>query len=662
MNKSHRLQRSYQCDADGEVRAANQSARRWQCQHTNHWNSAFVLSAVQQCTTFTRNLFAGNDMRGDRKLQFSKVGNAPRNSVAVAVALLVLSACGGSDSSSDPLATNLVLTDAAARCQALQGKAIEASLIGAPTMGAVVTSAAYKTAKADAPNAGGTATIPGTPDHCQILVDIKPVDPSAPLIKSQVNLPVTWNRRSLQFGGAGTNGVLVTGLDRPQGAGPELPLPLARGFVTLGTDSGHQNASLPHPWAFALNNEALVNFAHASHKKTHDVGVQLSQSFYGEKPAKAYYIGSSQGGREGMAMAQRYPADFDGIVSIDPVIRIVGLWQFQRSIGAVQSAPGTWLGGKVQLVHDTVQAACDGLDGIEDRVVSNYSACKPLADSAVQAKRCPSGVDEGAACFSDGQLATLRWFYSGITFPFALANAINSYPGFLYGGEGVADLYGTPQAPGALAVWNVGTTQPTSNSNAAGGSMNYRTGGNFVRYLIMRDPNADPLIFDPLAHQARIQELSNLMDMTNPDLSAFQARGGKLILRENLADKGNSPQSGFDYYSAAVAKLGKSVVDQFFVAFGATGLPHIATGLYPGAANTPSYGIPGQVDFLGMIDDWVTKGAAPSNAPQLTLRTQLAPYPLISSKPMCRYGSYPRYLGATPEGGNLASNYVCTAF
>jgi feruloyl esterase len=569
--------------------------------------------------------------------------------VATSVALL-LTACGGGgdDPVADPLATNQTVANAASSCTALQNASIDASLINETTTGAVVTSASLKAAVPDAPHAGNTATVKGTPEYCQLLIDIKPIDPSAPMVKVQVNLPTTWNKRSLQLGGGGLNGTLVTGLGPARADGPELALPITRGFMTLGTDSGHVGST----GDFALNEEALRNYQYASYKKTRDVGVEVARRFYGSAPLKAYYIGGSEGGREGLLMAQRYPADFDGIVVVDPVIRLIGLWQYQLSMGTVQSAPGSWLGGKIQLVQDTVDAACDALDGIADRIVSNYKACKPLADAALAAKRCPSGADEGATCFSDGQLATLRWLQTGQTYAFPLANGLTSYPGYFYGSEAVV---------GGLDRWVVGTGAPTADPNAASASRSYNIGGTLVRYFVTKDLTANPLTFNANAWQSRLQALSNAMDMTNPDLSAFRARGGKIILRENLSDKGNAGQTGFDYYDAVVAKLGRDAVDQFFLAYGAAGLQHTTSRVEPGTANAPSYGTAGEIDLLGMIDDWVVKGTRPSDAPTLTLRKQLAPFDLLASRPMCRYGSYARYVGATPAGGNLASNYVCTA-
>jgi len=573
---------------------------------------------------------------------------------AVLAACVAVAGCSSDDDSAaaDDYTVPVVVASAAAQCAALAGKTIAATAIGEPSAGAVVTAATYKAAVADAPNGAGTATVQGTPDYCQVLVDIKPVDTTAPMIKAQVNLPTSWNGKSLQMGGGGLNGVLVTGLDAARLAGPETPLPLTRSYMTLGTDSGHQNTAGVNTAAFALNSEAFTNYAYAAYKKTRDVGVQLSLTYYGHQAKKAYYIGGSEGGREGMIMAQKYPADFDGIVAVDPVIRLIGLWQYQLSMGTIQSTPGSWLGGKIQLVHDTVQTACDDLDGIADKVVSNYKACRPLADAALVAKRCASGTDEGAGCFSDGQINTLRWLYTGQLYPFALANGLNYYPGYLYGSEGVA---------GALDAWVVGTTAPTTNPDAAGVNRSFTIGGQLVRYFVTKDVNFNPLMFNAAAYQARVQELSATMDFTNPDLSAFHARGGKLILREDLSDKGNSPQTGFDYYEAVIAKMGKDKVDQFFVAYGATGLPHTSGGLAAGAANAPSYGTPGRVDPLALIDDWVSNGVKPPESIALSNRTPLPPYDIVASKPMCRYGFYPKFTGTAPAGGNVASNYTCTA-
>ena len=171
--------------------------------------------------------------------------------------------------------------------------AIPPASIGLPTAGATIDTAELVQ---PAPLAPGKlpfgplppylAVSPATPEYCKVLGAIAPVDPKAPAIRFQVNLPTEWNGSSMQFGGGGFNGALIDGLGLPPLAPADRPGPLARGFVTYGTDSGHQVAPKVLLQAFALNDEALTNFAYASYKKVRDVAVALMQRRYGKGPAK----------------------------------------------------------------------------------------------------------------------------------------------------------------------------------------------------------------------------------------------------------------------------------------------------------------------------------------------------------------------------------------
>jgi feruloyl esterase len=578
-----------------------------------------------------------------------------RNPVALftltALCAATLVACGGGGGDDNVARAPLLKANAAADCSGLTGRTIAASDVGEPTNGAVVTAAAYRAAAPETNNSTNTAVTLATPDYCEVLVDIRPVDPNAPVIKSQVNLPTNWNGKKMQFGGGGYNGTLQNALGSPQQAPLNSPRVISRGYVTAGTDSGHQNASLPEAYAFALNDESLVNFAYASYKKTHDVAVQLSQAYYGKRPGLSYYMGGSEGGREGMMMAQRYPQDYDGIIASDPVMNWTGLQTFGNWVGGIlQSTPGAWLGNKTQLVHDTVVAACDALDGISDGVVSNYGACKPLADAALAAKRCASGADEGPTCLSDAQLNVIRAAHTGYTFDFPLANGMQSYAGFGYGGEGLA---------GNWSNWLVGTVAPTAGPAANGINQVYRFGNGYVRYFIARDPNFNPLAYNPNNFQSRVLQVSNLMDATNPDLTAFYNHGGKLILREDLSDTAQSPYTGLNYYNAVRSRLGSGATDEFFAAYVSTGLPHTSGGINPGSVNAPTYGIPGRVDLLPVLEDWVERGVRPANQYTLTNTTALQPFTVTASKPLCRYPAYPRYVGTSATGGADAANYAC---
>jgi hypothetical protein len=569
-----------------------------------------------------------------------------------ALGTLALHGCGGNDNDDDDKGSAVLLQNAQT-CAALGGRAIPATAIGEASQGAVVTSATYQAAAPDVVNASAGTVTQATPDHCRLLIDIKPVDTAAPLIKSQVNLPTNWNGKKLQFGGAGYNGTLVTGLDVSRNAPPDVPLPINSGYMTAGTDSGHQVQAGVEVQAFALNDEALVNFGYAAYKKTHDVAIELGLAYYGKRPSRSYYMGGSEGGREGMMMAQRYPADYDGIVSLDPVMNWSGLQTFGNQVGGIlQSAPGAWLGGKAQLVHDTVMTACDALDGITDSVVSNYLGCKAPADAALAALRCPSGADEGASCLSSAQLGVVNALHSGYRFNFPLANGVTSYAGFGYGGENL---------PGNWSNWIVGTVPPafTAAPNIPGINNVFNFGNGYVRYFIAKNKDFNPLRYNPDNFQARVLQVSSIMDATNPDLTAFFARGGKLILKEDMSDNAQSPYTGLNYWDAVVSRLGRETVEKSFVAYANPGLPHTSNGIAAGTLNAPPYGIPGRINLLGQLENWVERGVKPAEQLTITANAALPPYAVTAAKALCRYPLYPRFNGT--GAATAAQSYTCVA-
>ena len=188
---------------------------------------------------------------------------------------------------------------AAVNCSDLANLKIPASDIWLPSGGATIASAQTATVPLDPLNPGATR------DYCKVLGAVAPVDPNAPPVNFEVNLPAEWNGKAVQYGGGGSNGVLITGLAPLRDARRDTPVPVARGFATWGTDSGHDNSKLAEPRAFALNDEALVNMAYASYKKTHDVGVRIATAFYGRAPSKIYFYGGSEGGREALRRLER---------------------------------------------------------------------------------------------------------------------------------------------------------------------------------------------------------------------------------------------------------------------------------------------------------------------------------------------------------------------
>ena len=536
-------------------------------------------------------------------------------------------------------------TPTAAEACARMTLAIPAERIGLPTHGAVIESATFVAASPlsilpkppFSPTPPEIAVVPAQPEYCRVIGAIMPVDPLAPPIRFQVNMPTDWQGRSLQFGGGGFNGTLITGLALPPSPRPDLASPLARGFVTAGTDSGHQNAPGVPLQAFALNDEALVNFAHAAYKMVRDVSVDLMERRYGRKPAKLYFMGSSEGGREGITMAQRYPADFDGIFSRVPVINWVALQAAGTRAGAAQF-DGGWLGPRqVQLVHDAVLSACDARDGAMDGVISDYIGCRTAFD--VQALRCPSGAP-GGGCLSDAQVKAVQALHSPYTFSFPLANGVRAYPGWGRGGE--AAKGGGPV--GGWESWQTGTAPPTLPPGPAS-SRAWLYGSGAVQYFFAKDGDLDPRKFVPEAHAARIREISELMDSTNPNLLAFAARGGKLIINDHFADYAKSPYASAEYYRSVVAEVGQPATDLFLRLYATPGADHMGIGA------------PSGVDMLGVLVDWVEQGRAPGALVQVTQKLE-PPFPVVAARPMCRYPEYPHFTGGDRA---LAASYECRA-
>ena len=527
--------------------------------------------------------------------------------------------------------------DAAAGCASLTA-AIDASRIGLPSGGATIDSASLVapselTVAERGPTPAATIT-PAAPQYCKVLGRIAPIDPKAPPILFQVNLPTQWNGRSVQYGGGGFNGVLISGLGLLPAAPYDKPSPLAQGFVTVGTDSGHQNQPGQPPQVFALNDEALLNFAHASYKKVRDVSVELMKRAYGRAPDKLYFAGSSEGGREGLTMAQRYPADFDGIFSRVPVIHWTGLQHTGLRDGFATMGDGWIRPPQVKLVHDAVLAACDAADGVADGIVSDLAGCRQRFD--VSKLRCSGAASD--QCLSDAQVRAVQALHSPLRLEVELANGLREYPGRGPSGENLASFGPT----GGWTAWWLGATPPSLPPQQSNG-IAWFYGAGAIQYFYARNPALDLRSYRAADHAARVREVSSLMDSTNPDLAAFAARGGRLVMLENMADYAQSPYAGIAYYESVVNKLGRPTVDGFTRLYTAPGVDHVGTGA------------PANVDMLAALIDWVERGRPPQ-ALTLVEQNAKAPFAVTRARPLCQWPLVPRY-----KGGDAASaaSFAC---
>ena len=530
-------------------------------------------------------------------------------------------------------------------CPGLAGRTVPAGSLGLPSGDAVLASA---TLVAAAPQRmAGAGAVPATPEFCKVLGTIAPLDPRAQMINFEVNLPIVWNGKALQYGGGGYNGTLTTGMTPLRDAAPGDALPLMRGYVTLGTDSGHQASSFPANsiGQFALNDEMLLNYGYAAYKKVRDVASVVMSGYYGRAADKFYYFGGSEGGREGLTMAQRFPLDFDGIVSVVPVLQLSML--FQSYIPhVVPQFQGGWLSpAKISMLAKFVAKSCDELDGIADGVVSNYLACPAHVD--LQALRCSGGGDAGDTCLSDAQIATVSSVHSPYASTRPLANGVSAYPQWLYGNEV------TPEpAASTMTRWVRGTAPPTIGVDAATASQQWLYGANAVKFIIARNPELDASTYRPDDYVDRVQAVSAILDSVNPDLSAYFAHGGKLIMRENMADLAQSPLVGINYLQSVRVRLGEDVVSRSVRLYVSPGSTHTgnATSVLDGSP------VPTSVDLLNHLDHWVTTGEPPPDALVQVVQTAAPPFTVQASRPMCLYPLYPHY-----NGGDRvkAESYAC---
>lgn len=529
--------------------------------------------------------------------------------------------------------------DAAVACAALKSLAIPTSAIALPVGAITMESATFKAATAASVAPGGPTPAaritPALPAHCQLIGAMAAVKAGSPAIRFQINLPAQWNGRSVQYGGGGFNGVLINALSIVPAHPFDTPSPLAQGYVTYGTDSGHQNKPNEPVQTFALDDEALINFAHASYKKVRDVAVAVMQRAYGHAPSKLYFVGSSEGGREGLLVAQRYPQDFDGVFSRVPVIHWTGLQHVGLRDGMATMNGGWMRPAQVKLVHDAVLAACDAADGLADGIVANPVGCRKLFD--VSKLRCAAG-QSGDACLTDAQVKAVQTTQQPYRFDFALANGLREYPGRGPSGENTL-AYGPT---GGWNSWWLGAEPPTLPPSPKNGIV-WVYGAGAIQYFYARDPKFDLRNYKPADHRKRIEEVSALMDTTNPDLSAFHARGGKLILLENLADYAQSPYAGIQYFESVQQGMGAARVREFARLYTAPNVDHVGSGA------------PASSNFFAALTHWVEKGVAPG-AMQLVEQEIALPARVIRSRPLCEWPQFPRYKGGDV---NAAASFEC---
>jgi feruloyl esterase len=514
------------------------------------------------------------------------------------------------------------------------------------------------------------------PAYCSIDGAMAPTDtsPNGRPINFRVALPASWAGRAVQMGGGGMNGSI------PNLTGGEAAALMQRGFATYGSDSGHQQggfgprrggpagargggaaapAAAPAPapaGEWSLSDEAIKNLGYMQMKKTHDAAMVLMERLYGARPRYNYYVGGSQGGREALTVAQRYPADYDGIAANVPIVSFSSLMLAPEWIRIQEKPLANWIPpAKTEAIRAEFVRQCDKLDGLSDGIINNYMACRAIFDMSQgsptrnpwAAKRCPNNVDPNpqdttaGACFTDGQISTLKVVYSRYRFATPLAHGARTFGMWVP----TTDPSGSGLIVNARFRGQEGAPENAPNHS--------HLGVLGVTGFLMKNPAANPLDYvegGPL--NARREELSAWLDSINPDLSAFAKRGGKMIVAIGTNDSLASPGAQLDYYQSVLDTMGRAAVDsfgRFYV------LPQTGHGLSGSSYTMNGDGqaiaarqIPSRFDRVAMLLEWVEKGVAPPKSATVTGNA--------GTLPMCSYPAYPRYNGGS---ATEAASYAC---
>ncbi|MGD1096852.1 MAG: tannase/feruloyl esterase family alpha/beta hydrolase [Bryobacteraceae bacterium] len=465
------------------------------------------------------------------------------------------------------------------------------------------------------------------PAFCEVHGVLKPTEAS--MINFEVWLPESnWNGK---FEGVGNGGLAGT-----IGYGP-MGTALRSGFATASTDTGHISKE---PATWLENTERLIDYSYRGLHLTTVNAKSIADAFYGQAAKYSYYIGCSTGGKQGLMEAQRFPADYDGIVAGDAA----NFWTHQMMSevwnGVVTGTPETNLPReKLEIVQTAALAACDALDGAVDGLVSDPMRCH----FDVKKLQC-KGAD-GPNCLTAAQVGAVEKIYTG--------------PVTKSGKKLYAGMY-----PGGELGWGKDGGQMVINRGNTSGVSSY----DFWRYAFFHNPEWDFRSMDFERDIALADEkLGPLTNATNPNLGEFQKLGHKMIYYHGAADPLIPAQNGIDYYETVVATQGKGAsglerTQQFYRAFLVPGMYHCAGGpgatAFGGNAPAPSNQVDADHDLISSVSRWVEKGTAPDKIIATKYVDNKRENGVAFQRPLCAYPLVARYKGS----GDMkdASNFTCS--
>lgn len=449
------------------------------------------------------------------------------------------------------------------------------------------------------------------PEHCRVSGVIPPE------IRFEVNLPTSWNRRLYMHGNGGYAGTPPEdpGLVRTKSAA------MRNGFATAYTDTGHDRRVYPLG-EFAYNNtQKEIDYSFRAVHLTVVTAKKLVSAYYDRAASYSYWDGCSTGGRQGLMSAQRFPEDFDGIVAGAPVLNFSGtMMGYIWKLNALKHAPLEL--DKIVRVGEKVYERCDARDGLKDGLIEDPRDCD--FDPEQHLPRCESGG--GGNCFTAGEIRALAGVYSDV-----MSNGKAIFPGQPVGAEAAP--------PNGASGWNRWIV------NGDGPSIGKTFSETFLRYLAFPDDNPDRTweAFDFDKDPGRMAFIQSILDATNPDLSEFKNRGGKMITYYGWADTALNPLMNVEYYEQVRAKLGGGAKDVYRL-YMVPGMFHCRGGL----------GVD-RIDAITPLINWVEGGVAP----ETLIASREVDGNVKITRPLCVFPEVARYRGTGDP--NDAASFRCVA-
>jgi hypothetical protein len=459
--------------------------------------------------------------------------------------------------------------------------------------------------------------------RCEVNVVATPTADSQIRFTLWLPLQQAWNGKYLQKGSGGWGGDVYT---------YALATPLGRGYATAVADDGHASDGTAH---FMVGHpEKLIDFGYRAIHETSRLARPIIVAYYGAAEKKAYFVGCSDGGREALMQAQRYPDDFDGIVAGAPAAAwnelMAGFVWNERAMSSADGKP-VLTATKLGLLQAAALRSCDAMDGLRDGLIDDPRRClfdpETLLCKAIDSDKC----------LTRAQVDAVKKVYGGPVDPVTGARI---HPGLETGTE--ADPFG-------WRTWLLGGDQAKFGNSHFGDAVYQGAPWNW---------RSSDLHGDLVLARSR----ASALDATNPDLREFRAHGGKLLLFHGWGDAALPPRGTIEYVEDVrrfmEAHGGPGDIDDFARLFMAPGMGHCWGG--PGATSFGNEEVPapGLVqdadhDIVMALDRWVEHGQAPGRI--VATRTGTAPM----TRPLCVYPAVARYSGK--GSSDDAANFSCVA-